>query len=239
MYPPSKRKSTKYTNWLLFFLATGILLSLKIATVANDAHPNDEIPTGFGVERYASIWERNPFTLVAPVAPETHHSPFDKLFLTSWLKDGRRDVIFIQNPETNEVQKVTAEPTQGNLRLIALHLNPNPQFVEAVISDGKEQGTVKFRFDVQSPAGQTAPPVARIPNGGTAGQAPNPAQLTLGALSRPTSNPVDQPLTRRPGSGSSSAPMNGSRRASRGQGSEAVHLPLPPRTSGRSIPGQS
>jgi len=254
------RKSSKCERRLLLFLAVVIFPTVKIttatdartqpATAANDAHAGAEIPTGFKVERYARVWERNPFTLVTPDAPKAKLSPFDKLFLTSWLKDGPRDVIFIQNLETNEVQKITAEANQDNLRLIALHLNPNPQFVEALISDGKEQGPVRFRFDVQSSVAQTASPPAQMANKGAPGQALNPAQLSPGALPRPSSNPpitqtsalpatapVDQPLARRPGSGTLRAQFQGGPGpAPRGQGSEAVRLPPPAQTSGQSIP---
>ena len=245
------RKSSKHERGLLLFLAVVIFPTVKITTatdvrsqpsaVANDPLADAEIPAGFKLERYARVWEHNPFTLVTPTAPQVHSSPFDKLFLTSWLKDGARDVIFIQNLETNEVQKITAEPNQDNLRLIALHLNPNPQLVEAVISDGKEQGQLKFRFDVQSSVAQTASPSAQMANKGAPGQALNPAQLSPGALPRPSSNPpitqtsalpatapVDQPLTRRPGSGTPRAQMGGgSGPAPRRGESEGVRLPAP------------
>src|SRR5271165_1477837 len=76
---PSMRKSSKYECRLLLFLAVVIFPTLKTAnatdarskpaTVANDAHAGAEIPTGFKLERYARVWERNPFTLVTPTAP--------------------------------------------------------------------------------------------------------------------------------------------------------------------------
>ncbi|HEY2123765.1 MAG TPA: hypothetical protein VGH07_09245 [Chthoniobacterales bacterium] len=115
-----------------------------------------EIPAGFKLERYVQLWKRNPFVLVTPDAPHARPSPFDKLSLTSWLKVGATEVIFVQNSETNEAEKITAEPNQNNLRIVEFHLNPNPRLVEAVISNGKEQGIVKFKFDVQAPASQTA-----------------------------------------------------------------------------------
>jgi hypothetical protein len=253
------RKSSKYERGLVLLLVVVIFPALKIATatdarsqpatVANDAHAGEEIPTGFKLERYARVWEHNPFTLVTPDAPKAKLSPFDKLFLTSWLKDGPRDVIFIQNLETNEVQKVTAEPNQDNLRLIALHLNPNPQFVEAVISDGKEQGQLKFRLDVQSSVAQTVSPPAQMANKGAPGQAPNPAQLAPGALPRPLSNPpiaqtsavpatapVDQPLMRRLGSGNPRAQLGGRPGPAARAVSEGVRLPPAAQTLGQSIP---
>ncbi len=259
MYPPSKRKSSKYERGRILLLVVLILPTVQAATAIDarsqpaiatnlltDAHAaGEEIPTGFKLERYASVWEHNPFTLVAPAAPEARHSPFDKLFLTSWLKDGRRDVVFIQNSETNEAQKITAEPNEGNLRLIALHLDSNPHSVEAVISDGKEEGPVKFRFDVQPPSGQTVSPSAQMTNASSATRASYPPQAGFAPSPRipgnmsnaqtpalPAAAPVDQPPTRRGGSANPKVQFDGrSGPASRRQGSEGVHLP-PPRTSG-------
>jgi hypothetical protein len=250
----SMRQSSKYECRLLLFLAVVIFPTLKTASAtdtrskpapaANDAHAGAEIPTGFKLERYARVWERNPFTLVTHTAPQVQRSAFDKLFLTSWLKDDRTEAIFIQNLETNEVQKITIEPNKDNLRLIALHLNPNPQLVEALISNGKEQGAVKFRFDALLPAGQTASPVAKMTNAGAG--AANPAQAASAALPQPQVNPanaqtsalpatapVDQPLTRRLGSGTPEAQkLGGPRPATRGQETEGVRLPRPEQPSG-------
>jgi hypothetical protein len=163
-------------------LSTALILLCSIFCCASA----EETPAGFKPERYAQLWKRNPFTLVTPEAPRARPSPFDKLFLTSWLRVGATEVIFVQNSETNEAEKITTEPNQKNLRIVEFHMNPNPHLVEAIISDGKEQGIVKFKFDVQAPAFQTAsasnppanpgtpaqgqtsrlyPGIARIPNG--------------------------------------------------------------------------
>ena len=136
-------------------------------------HAEDQIPAGFKAERYARLWERNPFTLVTPVAPTARPSAFDKLYMTSWAKDDGKVVIFVQNSETNEVEKITAQPNQKGVRLIAMHLNPDPKLVEAVLSDGKEQGIVRFRFDIQPSGGQTALESTRPPKSGANNQRGN------------------------------------------------------------------
>jgi hypothetical protein len=251
------RNLSKYVCGLVLFCVLAIFPTIKIATamenrsqpatvtpVATSTLDSEIIPTGFSSERYASLWERNPFTLVTPSAPQEQPSPFDKLFLTSWLKDGRSDVVFIQNKETNEVEKVTAESNQNNRRLVALHLNPNAQFVEAVISDGKELGLVKFRFD--SPSGLAASPVAQTANAAATGQKSNPGQAAPARLSMPETNPSnmqtstrssDRPLTRRTSSGIPRAQLNGGPgRSQRAQESEGIRLALP--TSGPSISGK-
>ena len=133
------------------------------AALSTLVQAEDQIPTGFKVERYTQLWERNPFTLVTPVAPRALSSTFDKLYMTSWMKEGGKVVMFVQNSETNEVEKITAQPNQKGVRLIAIDLNPDPKLVEAVLSDGKEQGIVRFRTDIQPSARQTALGAAQVP----------------------------------------------------------------------------
>ena len=69
-----------------------------------------------------------------------------KFVLVSWLNDNGKDVIFVQNVETNEVQRITSEPNREHFRIIEVHPNADPKEVEAIISNGSEQIAVKFRF---------------------------------------------------------------------------------------------
>jgi len=165
---------------LLVLWAVAILGPGDWRTAANEAGSGavtsvgaGEIPAGFGVERYARLWERNPFTLEKPAAPQTRRTAFDDLFLTSWLNEGGKEVVSVQNSQTAEVQRIAAEPNQNNLRLLGMHMNPNPQLVEAVIAQGPEQGTVRFRCDLPAAAAGTNLPGS--PNNGSAGKALNPA----------------------------------------------------------------
>jgi hypothetical protein len=233
----SARRPVLFLALLIFSTAKVALTAEAMSPVATDrtvaSDPSSEqIPTGFKVERYARVWEHNPFTLVTPSAPQAEHPVFDKLFLTSWLNDGHRDVVFIQNMETNEVQKITAEPNQDNFRLVALHLDPNPHLVEALLSDGKEQGSVRFRLDATSSAAEQASPVAQVTDPRPAS---NQVQTASRALPRPQPNaptltsPTSRPLSRR--AMGSSAPLadGASRGGRRGSQSEANHLPAPPK----------
>jgi hypothetical protein len=136
-----------------------LLCSILPAALAQD------IPSGFKVESLRTGMERNPFTLAKPTAQERQPSAFEKLFLASWLRDGSEEVVLVQNSNTNEVQRITATPNQNNVRLVEMHLNPNPQLMEAVISDGKEQGTVRFRFDAMPCLPQTKRPVTATGQG--------------------------------------------------------------------------
>jgi hypothetical protein len=237
------QKSNNYGRRFLALFAVITLPTMGIApitssgsqpaSVAGEPGSDEVIPTGFKLERYARVWERNPFTLVTPVVGQSEGSVFDKLFLTSWLKDGGRDVVFIQNSETSEVQKITVAPNQDNFRLIALQLNPNPKLVEALISDGKMQGRVKFRLESQPAAGQTTSPIAQT-TGARAGAPPSqtssvPAQRIPGNPPAHTSDqPYNQPLLQRLGTGTQAIrAANGQRRTPVGRQSEANHLPTP------------
>jgi hypothetical protein len=124
---------------------------------------SQEVPVGFNAERYASLWERNPFALEKAAAPQARPSAFEKLYLTSWMIDAGKEVVCVENSETKEVQRIAAEPNQNNVRLIAMHPNVNPRLVEALISDDKEQGTVKFRYSDQPSSASTTLTVSQVP----------------------------------------------------------------------------
>jgi hypothetical protein len=72
---------------------------------------------------------------------------FDKLVLVSWLYDAEKDVVLVQDKETNDVQKITSEPNKDNFRILVLHPNADPKLFEVVLSIGSDQGPVKFRFE--------------------------------------------------------------------------------------------
>jgi hypothetical protein len=71
---------------------------------------------------------------------------FGNLVLVSWLNDGGKDVIFVKNIETNDVQRITSQPNIDNLRIVEIHPNADPKQFEAIISNGFEQAAVRFRF---------------------------------------------------------------------------------------------
>jgi hypothetical protein len=109
---------------------------------------DDMLPKGFEVSRYQSIWERNPFTLVTP-SLGLATSAFSKLILVNWLHDKGKDILFVEDTETNEVKKVTKEEggNSDRLRLIEVVPNKNPSLIIAKLTNGREEGIVKFKFD--------------------------------------------------------------------------------------------
>ena len=150
-------------------LKTANILALSMLAGPVLAQSDNEIPSGFKPDRYQKVWEHNPFTLVAPAVAQAQPSLFDKLILLSWLDDGGQDVVFVQNTETNAVQKVTKESGADNLKLLEVHVDPDPRKVEVVLSHGAERGIVKFRTEnlaalAQAP-GSSAPGGMRNPGG--------------------------------------------------------------------------
>ena len=71
---------------------------------------------------------------------------FGKLVLVSWLDDDGKDVLFVKNIETNDLQRITSQPNIDNFRIIEIHPNADPRQFEAVLSNGIEQGAIRFRF---------------------------------------------------------------------------------------------
>jgi hypothetical protein len=90
--------------------------------------------------------QRSPQTNAKATQAKAPAGTFNNLVLVSWLKDAGRDVIYVQNTETNEVQKITSEPNLDHFRIVELHPDADPQQAQAVISNGSEQGAVRFRF---------------------------------------------------------------------------------------------
>jgi hypothetical protein len=161
-----------------------LMLTILSASGSGIATASDDVPAGYKVDRYQPVWDRNPFTLVTPVVQSVQPKVFDKLVLVSWLNDGGNDVVFVQNIETNEVQKITKDPNSNNFRLVTIHKAADPKDADAVLSDGNEEGSVKFRLEAVAAgppqAGQTqaGQPQGGQPQGGQpqvipAGGAPN------------------------------------------------------------------
>src|SRR5260370_28272404 len=71
---------------------------------------------------------------------------FGKFVVVSWLEDGGKDVIFVKNVETNDVQRITSQPNIDHFRILALHPNANLTRFEAVISNGSAQESVSLPF---------------------------------------------------------------------------------------------
>jgi hypothetical protein len=129
----------------------------------SSARAEDVIANGFSTERYQGISERNPFQWVAQPKAIAVPNFAENLVLTSWLNQGGREVVYVQNKDTHESQRITVEPNANGLRIISISSNPDPQKVAVVLSNGTEEGTVQFNtegapvFDDVNEAGTEGP----------------------------------------------------------------------------------
>ena len=123
---------------------------------------------------------RDPFldkSVKSTIMGEYKANVLDKLVLVSWLDDAGKIVIFVQNTETNDVQRVTSEPNKDHFRIVEIHPNEDPKLFEAVISNGSEKGPVRFRLtppDRGPQIGTPSPPPTptKKPQIGTIGPSP-------------------------------------------------------------------
>jgi hypothetical protein len=94
----------------------------------------------------------DPVTPQATPAPQKNTQssvrtgPFGKFVVVSYLQDRGKDVVSVKNIETNDVQRVTSQPNIDHLRLVEVHPNPDLRQFEAIISNGSDQGPVRFQF---------------------------------------------------------------------------------------------
>jgi hypothetical protein len=125
---------------------------------------------------------RDPFldkSVKTTIMGEYKANVLDKLVLVSWLDDAGKIVIFVQNTETNDVQKVTSEPNKDHFRIVEIHPNADPKLFEAVISNGTETGPVRFRLtapDRSPQTGTTSPAAAQTKKPQTGTMSPPPGQ---------------------------------------------------------------
>jgi len=111
--------------------------------------PNEKIGTRAGPSTFVPPAVPKPPQTAAKgtqTTPQARAGAFGNLVLVSWLENAGKDVIYVQNTETNEVQKITSEPNLDNFRIVEVHQNADPKLFEVVISNGSQQGPIRFRF---------------------------------------------------------------------------------------------
>jgi hypothetical protein len=80
------------------------------------------------------------------ITPQAQTGVFGNLVLVSWLEDAGKDVIYVQNTETNNVQKITSEPNLDNFRIVELHPNADPKLSESRHLERKPTRTGQVPF---------------------------------------------------------------------------------------------
>jgi hypothetical protein len=139
--PTDPRGNVGYANY--GYVPTGVSGPQRV--VAQDPNQHDAPDP---------ITPGDPVTPQATPAPQknaqtpvqTGTGPFSKYVVLSYLKDRGKDVISIKNVETNDVQRITSQPNIDQFRLVEVHPNPDQRQFEAIISNGSQQGPVRFQF---------------------------------------------------------------------------------------------
>ena len=124
------------------------------------------VPTGVSGPQRVVAQDPNQYTAPDPITPgdpvvpqatpvpqkstqtpvQTGTGPFSKFVVLSYLNDRGKDVISVKNTETNDVQRITSQPNIDHFRLVEVHPNSDQRQFEAIISNGSEQGPVRFQF---------------------------------------------------------------------------------------------
>jgi hypothetical protein len=138
--PVDPRANTAYIN--SGYSSTGAAGQQKIVT----QDPNEKIEPRDDTKTFVPPAVQPTQTAAKDIQTTTQAQAgvFGKYVLVSWLNEAGKDVIYVQNTETNDVQKITSQPNLDNFRIVELHPNSDPKLFEAVISNGSQQGPVRF-----------------------------------------------------------------------------------------------
>jgi hypothetical protein len=141
--PIDSSPNTAYVN--SGYNSTGAASQQRIVT----QNPNEKIGPQTDPSTFVPPAVPQPTPTVAngtQKTPQSQAGPFGNLVLVSWLECAGKDVIYVQNTQTNDVQKITSEPNLDHFRIVELHPNADPNQFEAIISNGSQQGPVRFHF---------------------------------------------------------------------------------------------
>jgi hypothetical protein len=139
--PTDSGGNVGYANY--GYVPTGVSGPQRVvAQDPNQRTDPDPIPPGDPVSPQATpVPHQNAKTFV-----QTGTGPFSKFVVVSYLQDRGKDVISVKNVETNDVQRITSQPNIDHFRIVEIHPNADQRQFEAIISNGSEQGPVRFQF---------------------------------------------------------------------------------------------
>ena len=101
-------------------------------------------PDGYPVSRYASLWERSPFTIASvrqDVVPEGFAS---KLVLAGVARIGADDFAILVNKDSQERINVSSEPNGQGMKLLSVEPNADPLKACVTIQKGVEVAVVRY-----------------------------------------------------------------------------------------------
>jgi hypothetical protein len=139
--PTDPRGNLGYANY--GYVPTGVSGPQRVVAQDPNQHtaPDPMTPGDGVIPQTTPVPQKNTQTPV-----QTGTGPFSKFVVLSYLKDRGKDVVSIKNVETNDVQRITSQPNIDHFRLVEIHPNPDLRQFEAIISNGSQQGPVRFQF---------------------------------------------------------------------------------------------
>ena len=136
-----------------------------------------EIPSGFPVERYSSLWEHSPFT-IASIQQEASPAGFaQNLAVVGVAKIGDKDMVTLLNKQSLERVTVTSDSSNAQgMKIVSVAADTDPLKTSVTIQKGSEVAKVGFDKTMidkanATPQNMTSAPMQPIP---VAGQPPNP-----------------------------------------------------------------
>ncbi|MGB8352885.1 MAG: hypothetical protein WCD79_03275 [Chthoniobacteraceae bacterium] len=157
-----------------------------------------DIPQGYSVDRYTSLWKHSPFT-IASVEQNTASVGFaSKFALVGVGRIGSEDVVTLLNKESLERIVVSSKAGRQDLKLILVEQDADPLKTSVTLQKGDEVGKVKFDqalLAVSNPPSSPGNPQASAvpPNGGS--------QTALALLRVRRSLPIPSPYQAQPPNG--------------------------------------
>lgn len=101
------------------------------------------IPQGYTAERYASMWQRSPFTLSSVVeAPQAGFA--EQLTLASIMQIGDKPYVTILNKQTQKRFTVAPGSPADGIEVVSVTNPTSPKEAVVQLKKGAESGSVKF-----------------------------------------------------------------------------------------------
>jgi len=161
----------------------GILLGCGIFCVFSSAGAG-EVPAGFPVERYSTLWEHSPFTTSSVQQDSAPPGFAQNLALVGIARIGDEDVITLLNRQSLERFIVSsARPNKQGLKVVSVSSDADPLKTSVTLQMGGETGKVGFDKVLLAQT-QSAPPPQQ------------PGQVMLNAPQPPNPNAPPVPQTR-------------------------------------------
>jgi hypothetical protein len=122
----------------------GILLFGGLCCIFSSASAGDEVPSGFAVERYASLWQHSPFTIASVMQDAAPAGFAQNLAIVGIAKIGDKDLVTLLNKQSLERFIVKAAPNEQGIKVISVETDADPLKTSVMIQRDGEIAKVGF-----------------------------------------------------------------------------------------------